>query len=86
MATKYFSQSLIYNTKKRKRIYIFHIFQTDRKKTLGLAHIWKGEKDLEKQYGQKQFQFVKILASQIYTIRKAISGKSLLRGNNLISL
>lgn len=86
MATKYFSQSLIYNTKKEEKEFIFSIFCRLTEKTLRLTPIWKGEKDLKNNMDKSNFfQYVKILASQIYTIRKAISAKSLLRGNNLIS-
>lgn len=55
-------------------------------KSFGLTHIWGGKKRSEKHMDKSNLLLcVKILASQIYAISKATSGKNLLTENNLMS-
>ena len=70
---------------RRKRAYPFHILQIDRKNYWANT-FWEEKKDLKNNMDKSNFfQYVKILASRICAIRKATSGKSYLRGNNLTS-
>lgn len=89
MVTEHFSQSLIYdtkNTKKKKSLY-FPSFTDWQKKTFGLTYIWEAKTDLGNNVDKTNFfLYVKILASQIYAVSKATSGKRLLTENNLSTL